>query len=96
MIPGQGVYAAMASLRSRLHQAAVNVGVRPTFGGGELVVEAYLLDFKEDCYGEVLTLEFVESLRPELKFDAVADLVVQMTADVVMVRTILGAEQHDV
>ena len=96
VIPGDGVYAAVASLRGRRHRAAVNVGVRPTFGGGELVVEAYLLEFNEDCYGEVLTLEFVQRLRPELKFDEVDELVVQMTADVVMVRNILGTEPHDV
>jgi riboflavin kinase/FMN adenylyltransferase len=96
VIPGQGVYAGVASLRGRRHQAAVNVGVRPTFGGGELVVEAYLLDFTDDCYGETMTLEFVERLRPELKFAGVPELVVQMTADVVMIRNILGAEARDV
>jgi riboflavin kinase/FMN adenylyltransferase len=96
VIPGIGVYAAFASIRGLRHQAAVNVGVRPTFGDGELVVEAYLLDFNDDCYGETMTLEFVERLRPELKFAGVSDLVVQMTADVVMVRGILAEEPRDV
>jgi riboflavin kinase/FMN adenylyltransferase len=96
VIPDHGVYAVVASLRGQRHHAAVNVGVRPTFGGGELVVEAYLLDFDDDCYGETMTLEFVERLRPELKFASVPELVVQMTADVVKVRDILGAESRDV
>jgi riboflavin kinase / FMN adenylyltransferase len=95
VIPGNGVYAAFASLRGNRHQAAVNVGVRPTFGGGALVVEAYLLDFNDDCYGEAMTLEFVERLRPELKFAGVPELVQQMTVDVVMVRDILSAESRD-
>ena len=95
VIPGTGVYAAFASLLGQRHQAAVNVGVRPTFGGGELVVEAYLLDFNDDCYGETMTLEFVERLRPELKFAGVPELVEQMTDDVVKVRDILSAESHD-
>ncbi|HEY6627616.1 MAG TPA: bifunctional riboflavin kinase/FAD synthetase [Acidimicrobiia bacterium] len=92
VIPGIGVYAAFASLEGQRHQAAVNVGVRPTFGGGELVVEAYLLDFNDDCYGETVTLEFVERLRPELKFAGVPELVEQMTDDVVKVRHILSVE----
>lgn len=96
VIPGHGVYAAFAQLRGERHQAAVNVGVRPTFGGSDLVVEAYLLDFNDDCYGETMTLDFVERLRPELKFAEVSELVEQMSADVEMVRGILGAEPRDV
>jgi riboflavin kinase/FMN adenylyltransferase len=91
VIPGHGVYAAYAWLRGHRHQAAVNVGVRPTFGQGDLVVEAYLLDFNDDCYGETMTLEFVERLRPELKFEEVSELVEQMSADVEMVRDLLDA-----
>ncbi len=59
------------------------------------MVEAYLLDFNDDCYGETMTLEFVERLRPELKFAGVPELVEQMTDDVVKVRDILSAESHD-
>ncbi|MEX1134438.1 MAG: bifunctional riboflavin kinase/FAD synthetase [Acidimicrobiia bacterium] len=90
VIPGHGVYAAFALLRSERHQAAVNVGVRPTFGQSDLVVEAYLLDFNDDCYGETMTLEFVERLRPELKFAEVSELVEQMSVDVAMVRELLA------
>ena len=91
VIPGHGVYAAFALLRGERHQAAVNVGVRPTFGKSDLVVEAHLLDFNDDCYGETMTLEFVERLRPELKFDEVSELVEQMSVDVTMVRELLAA-----
>ncbi|MEX1125375.1 MAG: bifunctional riboflavin kinase/FAD synthetase [Acidimicrobiia bacterium] len=99
VIPGHGVYAAFALLRGERHQAAVNVGVRPTFGGSDLVVEAYLLDFNDDCYGETMMLEFVERLRPELKFTEVSELVEQMAVDVEMVRDVLDgidAEPRDV
>jgi len=95
VIPGIGVYAAFASFNGQRHQAAVNVGVRPTFGGGELVVEAYLIDFNDDCYGKTMTLEFVERLRPELKFPGVPELVEQMTDDVMKVRHILSSESQD-
>ncbi len=73
--PGHGVYAAWAHGR----QAAVNVGVRPTFETGRgLLVEAYLLDFDGDLYGETLRVAFVERLRGERRFDSTEALVDQM------------------
>jgi riboflavin kinase/FMN adenylyltransferase len=89
--PGRGIYAAFAEAGGQTHRAAVNVGVRPTFGGGELLIEAYLLDFEGDLYGEVLTLEFVERLRPELEFADIDSLVSRITDDVADVRRILGS-----
>jgi riboflavin kinase/FMN adenylyltransferase len=91
VIPGRGIFAAFAEVSGTRHQAAVNVGVRPTFGGGELLIEAYLLDFAADIYGEVLTLEFVEKLRPELEFADVDALIRHMTDDVAGVRRILSS-----
>ena len=81
--PGHGVYAAWA----HGHPAAVNVGVRPTFESGRgLLIEAYLLDFSGDLYGETLRVAFVERMRGERRFDSVDDLVEQMHADVEQVR----------
>jgi riboflavin kinase/FMN adenylyltransferase len=77
--PGHGVYAAWA----HGHPAAVNVGVRPTFETGRgLLVEAYLLDFDADLYGQTLRIAFVERLRGERRFDSVDALVAQMHRDV--------------
>jgi riboflavin kinase / FMN adenylyltransferase len=87
-VPGHGVYAAWA----HGHPAAVNVGVRPTFDTGRgLLVEAYLLDFSEDLYGETLRVAFVERLRGERRFDSVDDLVAQMHRDVEQAREIAAA-----
>lgn len=82
VIPGSGVYAAIAYVEGIPHMAAVNVGVRPTFGGGELLVEAFLLDFDSDLYGHRLTIEFVRKLRPELEFAGAGALVDRMHQDV--------------
>lgn len=90
-LPADGVYATMVKVGGVSHPAATNVGVRPTFGGGQRLVEAYILDFDEDIYGEELTVEFVERLRPELKFDIVDELVSHMTGDVAATRNILGS-----
>ncbi|MEA2421381.1 MAG: riboflavin kinase / adenylyltransferase, partial [Thermoleophilaceae bacterium] len=65
--PGHGVYAAWA----HGHPAAVNVGVRPTFVSGRgLLVEAYLLDFDGDLYGQTLRVAFLERMRGEKRFDS--------------------------
>src|SRR5215207_9203653 len=77
--PGHGVYAAWANG----HPAAVNVGVRPTFATGRgLLVEAHLIGFDGDIYGETLRIAFLERLRGEKRFDSVDELVEQMNRDV--------------
>jgi len=91
--PGHGVYACRArTADGRSHAAAVNVGVRPMFesGRGELI-EAYLLDFTGDLYGEPLRLEFHRRLRGERRFADVDALVAQMASDVEATRAIVGA-----
>ena len=86
--PGHGVYAGLADGRP----AAVSIGVRPTFqtGRGELI-EAYILDFEGDLYGTALTLEFVERLRGERRFESAESLVEQMHRDVAETRAITAA-----
>jgi riboflavin kinase/FMN adenylyltransferase len=86
--PSNGVYAAWA----HGHPAAVNVGVRPTFDTGRgLLVEAYLIGFEGDLYGEMLRIAFVERMRGEKRFDSVDALVEQMQADVRQVEEICAA-----
>jgi riboflavin kinase / FMN adenylyltransferase len=88
VVPGHGVYAAWAHGQP----AAVNVGVRPTFQTGRgLLIEAFLLDFDGDLYGEQLRVAFVERLRGEKRFDSVDDLVAQMELDVQRAREICSA-----
>lgn len=78
-IPGHGVYAAWA----HGHPAAVNVGVRPMFDTGrELLIEAHLIGFEGDLYGQVLRIAFVDRMRGEKRFDSVDALVEQMQADI--------------
>ena len=92
VIPADGVYAALATVDGEGYKAAVNVGVRPTFGGGSRVVEAYLLDFEGDLYGKTMTLEFVERLRDEIRFDTVDELVARMSDDIERTRALLQSD----
>ena len=89
-IPADGVYAAWLVRRGDRLPAAVSVGSNPTFSGRERRVEAYVLDFDGDLYGERVGLDFVARLRPTLAFDSVDALVEQMRADVTDARRALA------
>jgi riboflavin kinase / FMN adenylyltransferase len=92
VVPGHGVYAAWA----HGYPAAVNVGVRPTFKTGRgLLVEAHLIGFDGDIYGETLRIAFLERLRGEKRFESVDDLVAQMNRDVEEARRITAAGRAD-
>jgi riboflavin kinase/FMN adenylyltransferase len=90
-LPLNGVYACWALVDGERKRAVVNIGLRPTFTSGEVLprVEAHLLDFSADLYGQTLRLEFVERLRGEQKFDGVQALVAQIGVDIEMARTII-------
>ena len=81
--PGHGIYAAWA----HGHPAAVSVGVAPTFGTGRgILIEAHLIDFEGDLYGETLRIAFVERLRGEKRFDSAEALAEQMQKDIAQAR----------
>lgn len=90
VLPAPGVYATIVDLGGVRYGGATNVGFRPTFGGGDLTVESHLLDFEGDLQGEVLTIEFVDHLRPERAFSDSQALVAQIRDDVVRVRELLA------
>ena len=89
VLPARGVYAAWAHLGKARHRAVVNIGTRPTFDNGQPTVEAYVLDFDRDIYGQRLTLNFVRRLRPERHFDSVKALIAQIKQDVARARELL-------
>jgi riboflavin kinase/FMN adenylyltransferase len=89
-IPADGVYAGRL-IRSGVELvAAISVGTNPTFSGAERRVEAFVLDFDGDLYGEHVALEFVHQLRPMLRFDGVEELLVAMNDDVHRTRELLA------
>ena len=93
IFPGDGIYATWAHLDTGSYMAATSIGVRPTFDDGEnRTIEAYLLDFSGDIYGQPLRLEFVRRLRGEEKFDTIEALLDRMAEDVSRTRDILSIE----
>lgn len=93
-LPKFGVYAVEVELRTGpqagRYMGAASLGVRPMFGGEMPNLETYLLDFKGDLYGQHLSVALVDFLRPEMKFDGLPALIVQMQADCRQAREILS------
>ncbi len=89
-VPAHGVYAARVRRGSSEYGAVVNVGVRPTFGTDTLTVEAHVLDFEDDIYGEELTVCFLRRLREERRFSGVEELTAQIARDVEAARMVLS------
>jgi riboflavin kinase / FMN adenylyltransferase len=83
LVPGFGIYAGAAGDR----RAAISIGVNPHYGGTERRVEAYLLDWTGDLYGERIVLELWQRLRDERAFDSEAELVDQIASDVEATRS---------
>jgi len=82
VIPANGVYAGWATIGDERFMAMTNVGVRPTFEGEGVTVEAYLLDFDRDIYGQKVRLSFETRLRAEQKFNGIQELIAQIGKDV--------------
>ncbi len=98
-VPADGVYAGRVVRLDEwgrtlpdatLGTAAISVGTNPTFEVRQRRVEAYVLDFDADLYGDALGLEFVERLRGQERYDSVEALVTQMHADVERTRQLMA------
>ena len=89
-LPPNGVYAIHAIVRGKTHRAVLNIGTRPTLGDPNppLRVEAHLLDFDGELYGEELEIVFAEKLRDEKKFPSVDELKAQIARDIVRAKEI--------
>ena len=82
LIPSIGVYAVYVYVNGEKHKGMLNIGYRPTINNGtDLSIEVHILDFQGDIYNQKMRLEFIEYLRPEIKFDSVDELIAQMHQD---------------
>jgi riboflavin kinase / FMN adenylyltransferase len=88
VLPPHGVYSAVTKWNGGIYHVALNIGVRPTVATGkpELRVEAHLLDFKGDLYGQELEIEIGEKLRDEKKFASPEELRQQIAQDIAEVK----------
>jgi riboflavin kinase / FMN adenylyltransferase len=92
---GHGIYAMRVNHKGKRCHAAGYVGARPTFGAGEPVLEAYLLDFAGDLYGQEVEVEFVAYLRPDQTFVNAEALAEKMREDCDRARAVLAKIDAD-
>lgn len=82
LIPSIGVYAVRVQVAGQQWKGMLSIGYRPTINNGnDLSIEVHILDFQGDIYNQKMRLEFIEYLRPEVKFDSVDELIAQMHKD---------------
>ena len=93
MLPGDGIYATWAVVNGHRHPSATSIGIRPTFGLTERLVEVYILDFSADLYGQTLGIDFVTKLRDQAAFPDVEALVRQVALDVANTRLALAQDE---
>lgn len=90
-IPAQGIYAAMVRLDNNWHASMVNIGIRPTLNLHHVTIEAHLFDFRQDIYGQTITICFLVKIREEMRFSSLSGLKEQLHKDKEVVRkTIAG------
>ena len=92
VLPATGVYAGWVTFENNRIPAVTNVGIRPTFDGRSVTVEAHLIDWDGDLYGRMIEVELAYRVRDEQKFDGVESLVEQIRSDVVTARRALDVD----
>lgn len=86
VIPADGVYATLVEIDAKKYKGATSIGNNPTVDGDKTTVETYILDFDQDIYGKDIRVEFVELMRPMIKFETIEELTDQLKADEEYVR----------
>jgi riboflavin kinase / FMN adenylyltransferase len=90
LCPKVGVYAVIVTVGDKRYLGVANIGYSPTFDDHVFTVEAHILDFKEDIYGQRIMVNFVRRLREEIKFDGIPELIRQINQDIADAREILA------
>ncbi|WP_187263705.1 bifunctional riboflavin kinase/FAD synthetase [Pontibacter beigongshangensis] len=90
LIPANGVYAVWVHVVGERLPGMMNIGTRPTVDGSKLTLEVHLLHFSGDLYGQTLTVEFVQQLRQEQKFEGLDALKAQLAKDKAATEQALG------
>jgi len=81
ILPAVGVYVTETAALATRYPSVTNVGIRPTFGGRDVIVESHLLDFEDDLYTERIEVRFLARIRDEMRFSSAVELGDQIARD---------------
>ncbi|WP_296644926.1 bifunctional riboflavin kinase/FAD synthetase [Romboutsia sp. 13368] len=81
IVPKVGIYATKVYINGKTYYGATNVGYNPTVNGKNLSIETNILEFNDDIYGKTITIEFLERIRDEKKFNGIEELKIQLQKD---------------
>ena len=90
LIPGTGIYAVRVRYNELIYNGMLSIGYNPTFDGEVQTIEVNILDFDKDIYGETLTLEFIDFIRHEKKFETIDELITAIENDKVEIQKLLA------
>jgi riboflavin kinase/FMN adenylyltransferase len=93
LFPKTGVYAVWVEVLGQVYPGVANIGYNPTFGNDYLSVEAHILNFKQNIYGQDIRVHFVQRLRSEKKFSGLDELKKQIQADIELGQKILNSPE---
>ncbi|HKL47026.1 MAG TPA: bifunctional riboflavin kinase/FAD synthetase [Candidatus Izemoplasmatales bacterium] len=88
-LPKRGVYLTKVILDSDIHYGVTNVGKKPTFKDQSISLETYIFDLNKDLYGRIITIEFLEFMRDEIKYSNKEALIKQIEKDVIRAKDIM-------
>lgn len=90
LIPKTGIYVVRVHVANETHKGMLSIGYNPTFEGKEQTIEVNILDFDKDIYGSSLTLEFIDFIRNEKKFDSIEALIEEIKNDELVTRKVFA------
>lgn len=98
LIPGNGVYVVKLMIPEEgntVYEGMMNIGIRPTIGGNQRMIEVHIFEFDRDIYGKTLQVEILQQLRLEKKFDGLEHLKEQLAIDSLNARKLLGENREE-
>jgi riboflavin kinase / FMN adenylyltransferase len=81
IIPKNGVYLVKTKLNSNIYFGMMNIGIRPTIGGGNKSLEIHFFNFKDNLYDKTISIEIINKIRDEIKFASIDKLKIQLKKD---------------
>ena len=90
--PSNGIYATFATINKKIYFSSTTIGIAPTFKEQKYSIETYIIDFEKSIYSQNITIEFIEKLRNEIKFENIETLKYQIQLDIQKTKNILNKQ----